>query len=201
MRILTLGALAPFVFAGALFAQATHPAPVHTAAPAASADASEPAAPLHPITTVQVHEMMRLTGTDMLKDRLVENILNYFQKVFPPFIPQDVRDDLKTSLDKMDVDTSTVSVYKRYLSTEDATRIIAFYSTPAGKDLLKVDPIILSQIQHSALEQGQDTVKAVIARHKTEIEAAQKTYEDQHKSAAPSLGPPVAPTPTPQPHN
>ncbi len=148
---------------------------------------------------MQAHELMHLTGTDKLKDRLVENILNYFQKVFPPFIPQDVRDDLKTSLDKMDVDTSTVSVYKRYLSTEDATKIIAFYTTPAGKDLLKADPVILGEIQHNALAQGQGIVKAVIARHKTEIEAAQKTYEAQHKSAAPTLGPPVAPTPTPQP--
>ena len=197
MRILTLGALAPFVFAGALLAQTAHPAQSKPMTPAA--DAQEPAAPLHPITTVQVHELMRLTGTDKLKDRLVENILNYFQRVFPPFIPQDVRDDLKTSLDKMDIDTSTVSVYKRYLSTEDATKIIAFYNTPAGKDLLKVDPIILGQVQHSALEQGQETVKAVIARHKTEIQAAQKTYEDQHKSAEQAPGPPVAPTPTPQP--
>jgi hypothetical protein len=198
LRILSLGALAPFVFAATLVAQTAHPATAPQT-PGSTAQAGAPPAPLHPITTVQVHELMHLTGTDMLKDRLVDNILSYFQRVFPPFIPQDVRDDLKSSLNKMDVDTSTVAVYKRYLSTEDATKIIAFYSTPAGKALLKVDPLILGDIQHAALEQGQATVKEVIERHKAEIQAAQKTYEDQHKSAAPSLGPPVAPTPTPQP--
>ncbi len=145
---------------------------------------------------------MKLTGTDQVKSRLVENILAYFQRAFPPFVPQDVKDDLKTSLDKMDIDTPTVATYQKYMSTEDAEKTIEFYKTPAGKDLLQVTPILLSEVQQAALKNGQDTARAVIERHKTEIEAAQKTYEAQHPNPnAPTLGPGApgsAPSTTPR---
>ena len=166
--------------------------PASPTAGSASSEANAPTPPAHPITTAQAHEMMQLTGTDKIKSRLVENITHYFQERFPPFIPEDVKTDLHTSLEKMDVDTGTIAIYQRYLSTEDATKIIAFYKTPAGKDLLEATPKLLGEVQQSALKQGQQTVSTVIERHKAEIQAAQKAYEaKQQKAAPPSLGPPT----------
>jgi hypothetical protein len=189
-----LCATAPFLFAISVMAQAPAAHPAQT--PAATAKPAGPPAPAHPLTAVQAHELMRLTGTDQIKTRLVENIMTYFEQRFPPFVPADVKTDLRTSLDKMDIETPTVATYQRYVSTEDAEKTIEFYKTPAGKDLLSVTPVLLGEIQQTALKQGQDTSRAVIERHKTEIEAAQKTYEQQHPApgAPPTLGP-TAPTP------
>jgi hypothetical protein len=191
-----LCATAPFLLAISVMAQAPAAHPAQTPASPAAAKPAGPPPPAHPLTAVQAHELMRLTGTDQIKTRLVENIMTYFEQRFPPFVPADVKTDLRTSLDKMDIDTPTVATYQRYLSTEDAEKTIEFYRTPAGKDLLNVTPKLLSEIQQAALKQGQDTSRAVIERHKTEIEAAQKTYEQQHPAsgAPPTLGP-TAPTP------
>ena len=197
MHKFAFGATAPFLLAISAMAQAPAAHPAQTpASPASVAKPAGPPPPAHPLTAVQAHELMRLTGTDQIKTRLVENIMTYFEQRFPPFVPADVKTDLRTSLDKMDIDTPTVSTYQRYLSTEDAEKTIEFYKTPAGKDLLNVTPKLLSEIQQAALKQGQDTSREVIERHKTEIEAAQKTYEQQHPApgAPPTLGP-TAPTP------
>ena len=191
MHKIAIGAAAPFLLAISVMAQSTAK-PAQPSAPQATAsNPVQPPPPAHPITTAQARELMQLTGTDEIKTHLVDNIMNYFQQRFPPFVPADVKTDLKTSLDKMDIDTPTVATYQRYLSTEDADKTIAFYKTPAGKDLLKATPLLLSEIQHAALQQGQETSRAVIERHKAEIEAAQKTYEAQHQAPGtpPTLGP------------
>ncbi len=139
---------------------------------------------------------MQLTGTDKIKQHLIDNVMAYTQRAFPPFVPADVRTDVQTSLEKMDIETPTVATYQRYMSTEDAAKTIEFYKTPAGKDLLETTPELMSELQQAALKQGQQTFQAVMERHKTEIETAQKSYQQQHPQ--PSLGGPLGPTaPTP----
>ncbi len=132
---------------------------------------------------------MQLTGVDQIKQRLVDNVTANIQR-FPPFVPEDVKQDVRTSVEKVDIDGPAVTTYQKYLSTEDATKVIEFYKTPAGKDLLAVTPELSSEIQQNALKSGRDAFQGAIQRHQAEIEAAQKTYQAQHP--APSLGGPGA---------
>jgi hypothetical protein len=192
--------ITPLIFSLAACSQST-PKPSTPAASTTTAGAPQqagmPAAPeiappAHPITDAQVQDLMQLTGTDKIKDQLTEYFMQRIAQA--PFMPKDVIDDLHTSLEKTDVNTAAVATYKKYLSSDDAATIIAFYKTPAGKDLVKVTPHIMSEVERSAMQTGQQVAKEVIERHRPEIEAAQKAYQAQH--APPSLG---APTPTPGP--
>ncbi len=185
----------PVFLASAALAQTAPKAaatPAQSSPSAAGAQAAPPShpAPAHPLTAAQAHEISSLTGTDKVKPRLIDSIMSYTQRAFPPFIPSDVREDVKSSLDKLDVDSSTTATYQKYLSTEDAAQIIGFYKTPAGKNLLEVTPALTQEVQQNALKQAQTTFQAVMERHKTEIETAEKTYQQQHP--APSLGGPGA---------
>ncbi|HEY0784830.1 MAG TPA: DUF2059 domain-containing protein [Acidobacteriaceae bacterium] len=200
MRIVWIS-ITPLLLAVAAYGQAAKPSTPATHSPtspaASTTTAAEPAPPLHPITDTQVHELMVLTGTDKIKQQLTENVLRYFHQAAPPFMPKDVVDDLTASLDKADINTPVVATYKKYLSTEDATRVIEFYRTPSGRALVKATPLILGEAQRTAMQTGQQVMRDVVERHRPEIEAAQKTYQAQH--AAPTsggaLGPTIAPTP------
>ncbi len=192
MRKLTLSAAAPFVLALAATAQTpaakpSSPPPLPT--PGSAAKPNQPPPPAHPITTEQAHELMQLTGTDKIKARLIDNV-NAYEQRFPPFVPQDVKDDIHTSFEKLDIEAQTVAIYQRYLSTEDAAKIIEFDKTPAGKNLIAVTPAMMGEIQQNANKQATQTLQATIERHKPEIEAAQKSYEAAHP--APTLGAPGA---------
>ncbi len=194
MHKFAMGAAAPLLLAVTVMAQTTARPAAKPAPPlpttASPAKPGTPPVPAHPLTAVQAHELMELTGTNQVKTRLIDNIMAYFQRAFPPFVPADVKEDMHASLEKIDVDTPTVATYQRYLSTEDAEKTIEFYKTPAGKNLLLVNPLLLNDIQQAALKSGQETARAVIDRHKAEIEAAQKAYEAQHPAGAPpTLGP------------
>ena len=136
---------------------------------------------------------MELTGTNKLKPELVENMHKYFQRSFPPFVPQDVKDDLNASIDKMDGETPVVEVYKKYLSTEDAAKAIDFYKTPAGHRIAESATMLNTEVQKAATQVGQQTAKDAIERHRPEIEAAQKKYQEEHATAKPGTPGPGAP--------
>jgi hypothetical protein len=91
---------------------------------------------------------MQLTGTDKIKEELLSNMLRYINQA--PFMPKDVSEDLRASMDKADINTPLIGIYKKYLSTEDAAKAIDFYRSPAGRDLIKANPQIMGEAQHSA---------------------------------------------------
>ena len=190
MRKLTFGAAAPLFLALAASAQtpAAKPAsPPPLPTPGSAGKPNQPPPPAHPITLEQAHELMQLMGTDKIKTRMMDNVTAYEQR-FPPYVPQDVKDDVHASFEKMDIDGQTIATYQRYLSTEDAAKIIDFDKTPAGKNLLAVTPMMMGEIQQNANKMASQTMQAAIERHKPEIEAAQKSYEAAHPT--PTLGSP-----------
>jgi hypothetical protein len=130
-----------FLMAGAVFAQQTPPAASSSAKTSAAADQAS-TAPAHPLTDVQAHEMLKITGADKIKPELTQGLTNYFHTSLP-FAPKDVNDDLDQSLTKLDVETQVIAIYKQHISTEEAESIIAFYKTPAGKHMIDALPEIL----------------------------------------------------------
>lgn len=221
MRNATL-ALTCFLLAGTAIAQqkpstnssSTTTAPAPSTAPAAPKAAST--APANPITDAQAKQMLEVTGAVDMKTQLQHGMMNYIHSSMP-FLPQDVVTELEQSLQKIDMETPIIAVYKQHISTEDADSIIAFYKTPAGKHLIQAMPDILQQSQQIGIQLARKTAQDVIQSHRPEIEAAAKQYQLEHTpKPAPSLNTPPAATPdtapaakpaspppsttTPQPH-
>jgi uncharacterized protein len=199
MKIFQLTACA-MVLSTSAFAQtaptpASHPAT--TTAPANAAPSIPP--PANPITAAQIQEMERLTGMRDMQKRIVSSAMQYYRSAFPPFMPQDVIDDLSKSLENADLNAQAKVIYQKYISTEDATKIIEFYQTPTGKRMIAAQPEMISEMQRSSVQIAQQTAKDVIERHKPEIEAAQQKYVQEHQPAKPSLNSPSPTSPsTPQ---
>ena len=156
--------------------------------------------------------MLEMTGALDIKEQLLHSVMNYFHSNMP-FMPKDVSDDLEQSFGKLDLETPIIAIYKQHISADDAVAIIAFYKTPAGKDMIESMPAIMQQSQQVGLQLGRKTAQEVVERHRTEIEAAAKQYQQEHApKPAPSLNSPngtpssakpdgAAPSgSTPQPH-
>lgn len=191
-RHVTLFGSCLLVAASALAQQASTPAKSSTAPVIVPPQA--PAPPANPITDAQAHEMMELTGASKMQGELVQGMTAYFQRSLP-FVPKDVTDDLVQSLEKVDLQTPVIALYKQHISTTDAAAIIAFYKTPAGKDLIHVMPEIMLQSQQIGIQMGRKTAQEVMERHKDEIEAAAKKYQAEHApKPAPSLNTPASPS-------
>ena len=171
---------------GAASSKPTTPA-ASTGSAAKATPGADPAseAPAHPLTNAQAHEMLEVTGATKIKSQLTQGYMNYIHTSMP-FMPKDVSDELQQSFEKLDLETPIIAVYKQHISTDDATAIIAFYKTPAGKDMMETIPLLLQQQQQVAVQEGRKTAQDVIQKHRPEIEAAAKQYQEEH---APKPGP------------
>jgi len=190
---LTLSCL---LLAGVAFAQQT-PSGTSSSTSATQAPAKIPApstAPANALTDAQARQMFEVTGAIEMKDQLVHGMMNYLHSSMP-FLPKDVSDDLEQSFQKLDLETPIIAIYKQHISTEDADSIIAFYKTPAGKHLIKAMPEILQQSQQAGVQMFRKAAQDGIERHRPEVEAAAKQYQQDHApKPAPSLS---TPSPTP----
>jgi hypothetical protein len=179
-----------------------------TPPPAASAPAASPSpapqitslggdavkGPEHPLTLDQMKVLYVAMGYDKTIDQNFKQMLT-MQKTRAPFIPTDFWDDLDSSFSKIDYSSALLDVYKKYLSTDDAAKLIDFSKTEAGQHFLQTLPETTREAQMAIQKQQQTTGQAVQARHKDELDAAIKKYREEHApKPAPSLG---APTPAP----
>lgn len=141
--------------------------------------------PQHPVTVTQIHEMMQLTGVDHLKQQMLSSFVPRLQQMMP-FIPSDVLEDFRASFEKADFEPTLIQSYQAHLSTEDAAQIIVFYKTPAGQRLIAAMPQIMTETQRAGAQLGQQTMMAVMQRHKAEIQAAAEKYQQEHAGSAPA---------------
>jgi hypothetical protein len=147
-------------------------------------------APEHPLTLDQWKVLYAALGyekqvadLDANREKMIAQ-----NKTRNPYMPDAVWEDLDSSFKKVDYQTSLYDVYKKYLSTEDATKLIEFSKTEAGKDYL-ANAAALNRDSAMAIQRQQQQVsQEVQARHKDEIEAAMKKARDEH-------APKAAPTP------
>ena len=193
--------LSCFLVASTAFTQQATPgaSPAKPATPATVTLPSAEKGPLHPLTDAQAAQMLEILGGNKIKEEITSGMTNYFHTRLP-FAPQDVNDDLKQSLQKLDVNAPIIAIYKRHISTEDADSIIAFYKTPAGKDMIEAMPEVLQQSQQEAAQLARQTAQEVVDRHRPEIDAAAKQYQQEHMpKPAPSLGSPSPAAPNAAP--
>ena len=183
-------ALCSFALLGSALAQQTPSSSTAPAKAPAASSSSAPAAaqaPANPLTDAQAKQMLQMTGALELKEQLLHSVMNYFRTSMP-FMPKDVSDDLEESFGKLDLETPIIAIYKQHISADDAVAIIAFYKTPAGKDMIQSMPAIMQQSQQVGLQLGRKTAQEVVERHRPEIEAAAKQYQQEHAPRpAPSL--------------
>jgi uncharacterized protein len=146
--------------------------------------ASENLPPEHPVTVAQVREILELTGTETLKQQMLDGLLPHLKEMMP-YMPADVVEDLQRSLGVADFEGAMVRSFQQHLSTEDAAEIIAFYQSPAGRRMIATMPQVLNEGQDAGSELGQRVLLEVIQRHKDEIDAAAKSYREGHSATVP----------------
>jgi hypothetical protein len=205
MKIFQMTACAAVLSTSVFAQQASTPAAQHpatTASHTAASDAPSIPPPANPITPAQIQEMEQVTGVKDMQKRIVSSAMQYYRSQFPPFMPQDVLEDLTKSLENADLNAQAKTVYPKYISTEDAAKIIEFYKTPTGQRMIAAQPAMMTEMQRSAVQIAQQTARDVIERHKPEIEAAQQKYVQEHQQQTkPSLSTPApsSPSSTPAP--
>jgi hypothetical protein len=152
-------------------------------------DPNAPPPPAHPITTEQTKELLDLMGYKKMEDKNWSQMISMNRQA-APFIPEAVWTDVQSGINGIDYTSMMQPIYAKYLSQEDAEKAIAFYRTPAGQRVLQSMPSILGESVAASQQKGRQVGRDAIEKHRPEIEAAQKKYQEEHAPAgAPGGGP------------
>ena len=155
-----------------------------------------PAPPAHPITLQQTRELLDLMNYKQIEENNWAQMIAMNRRA-APFIPEDVWTDVQSNINAIDYPGLIQPIYAKYLSQEDAAKALAFYSTPAGKRVLQSFPPMLGESVAAVQQKGRQAGREAIEKHRPEIEAAQKKYQEEH---APKTSPaPGTPSTTPAP--
>lgn len=158
-------------------------------------DPNAPPPPAHPLTTAQTKQILDLMQFKKTQDRNWSQMIT-MNKQAAPFIPGDVWTDVQSGIDGIDYTSLVQPIYAKYMSEEDAAKAIAFYGTPAGQRVLQAMPSILGESAAASQQKGRQVGRDAIEKHRTEIEAAQKKYQEEHAPAGgPGAGGPGASAP------
>ncbi len=119
----------------------------------------------------QLHTQMEQTLAKMSptvqptpqQEAQLEALLNkYMQKSFNIYPYDDMISDL-------------TAVYRRHISRADVDAIIAFYSSPAGQDLLNQQPVIMKEFMPIAMQREQKGAADLTDEMTQELDALMKT--------------------------
>jgi uncharacterized protein len=132
------------------------------AAPA-NADAVDPK------KSAVIRELLQVTGTmDLIKQMMGQ--LAVSMKNGRTEAEQKMIDRLIAKMDPNELSNEMIAIYDRNLSLEDLEAVVAFYKTPAGKNLIQKIPLITSESMQLGQAWGQRKGEELIK----ELEAEKK---------------------------
>lgn len=145
----------------------------------------------NPASAAQIRELLNLTGASKNANSMVGRMINQVHGQAPPFFPADFWTDLTQSFQHLDPESILVPYYQKYYSRADVAKAIEFYQSPAGKRLVAVQPVITQESQKLVVARAQQVWQQVLTRHKQEIDALAKKYQQGAPGAqAPQGGAP-----------
>ncbi len=145
------------------------------------------APPEHPATPEQIKEYLQLTKSVENAHRAFGQMVDNSKRQAPPYFPADFWVDVDHSFTSIDIASELTPIYQRYFSQEDMAAALAFYKTPAGQRVLSEQPLAAVASSDVLRKDGQRVGQEALARHKDEIDAAQKAA--QGGAAGPSAAP------------
>jgi uncharacterized protein len=136
---------------------------------AAAQDAPANAAAVDPKKSAVIRELLQVTGAmDLIKQMMGQFAIS--MKTGRPEAEQKMVDRLIAKMDPNELTDEMVAIYARNLSLEDLEAVVAFYKTPAGKNLIQKIPLISSESlqlgQAWGQRKGEELIKELEAEKK-----------------------------------
>src|SRR5215467_8842655 len=93
--------------------------------------------PEHPITEAQIRMFFDECHIPTVSRQLTHEKAEMQRKQLPPWYPQPVWDEIEAASDSIDLALVALPVYRKYMSEEQADRLIKFFRTKPGQDVIE----------------------------------------------------------------
>lgn len=110
-----------------------------------------------------VRRLLRLSGAGAMGQQVMDQLFESQRKMLPQ-VPDSVWQELRKAMTGAELEELVVPIYERHLDEADLRGIIAFYETPAGAKLIRVQPQIMRESMSAGQAWGMDTTRKVMEK-------------------------------------
>ncbi len=117
-----------------------------------------------PASAESVKQLMHKTGAGELGVQAMNQMLPALKNLVPD-APEAFWSDYMAKFNPDDLIKMTVPIYQKYLTEDEVQALNAFYDTPAGKKLIKVQPQIMQESMMAGQQWGQAVAQDVMTKY------------------------------------
>lgn len=129
----------------------------------ASAESSQPA------SKESIQTLMQTTGAENMAKQMASQIIPMLKKLVPE-APESFWEDFFKEINAEQINELIIPIYQKYLTEQDIKAINAFYQSPAGQKLIRVQPQISKESMVAGQLWGQQIAEKVITKYKQQQE-------------------------------
>ena len=107
-----------------------------------------------------IKRLMEITGAGNLSIQIMNRMMLTMRKGHKD-VPEEFWDNFMAEIDPNGLIEIIIPIYEKHLTHEDIKQLIAFYESPIGKKLIKVQPQIMMDSMTAGEEWGKKLVKKV----------------------------------------
>jgi len=114
--------------------------------------------------------MMTEAGSGKMGVQIMEQMIPAIKKMIPD-APDKFWTDIMANVNPNELINLVIPIYQKYLTEDDVKGIIAFYASPVGKKLIRVQPAIMRDSIRLGQQWGQQMARRILLKYK------QKNYK------------------------
>jgi uncharacterized protein len=136
---------------------------------------------------LRIKESIQIS-VDAMKEEMKGTAEQSFREKFPNPTPEQLQsvhaavDDVFKTLVLDDLLTKVVPVYQRHLTRSDVQAMIAFYSSPAGKKIMREQPAMIRESMQATAAGQQKKMEILLARLDLRV---QRLIQDEQNKTTP----------------
>jgi hypothetical protein len=110
-----------------------------------------------------IRRLLELTGSAQLGQQILGQMIATFKKTSPD-VPESFWNEMTKELDSKSMIDLIVPIYEKHLTHEDVKGLIAFYSSPLGRKMTNVLPVIAQESMQAGQQWGMQVAQRVQQR-------------------------------------
>lgn len=126
-----------------------------------------------PASKESIQTLMQTTGAENMAQQMASQIIPMLKKLVPE-APDSFWDDFFKEINAEQINELVIPIYQKYLTEQDVQAINAFYQSPAGQKLIRVQPQISKESMVAGQLWGQQIAQKVIKKYQQQ----QKQQQD-----------------------
>lgn len=126
-----------------------------------------PAAYAEQASDESIRELMQRTGSGDMGVQMMNQMLPALKQMIPE-APEVFWQDIMNEVDANEIIELTIPIYQKYLTQEDIVALNKFYDSPAGKKMIKVQPVIMQESMIVGQAWGEQLAQRVISKYRAQ---------------------------------